>query len=545
MFIYLLNNKFYMKSILFIILLLNGLISFSQEGVPIKKNKQFYIYGNATVIGNNIVSKHAKKPFDDRTVINDEVKMKYVDIDEDPSTFSSSQATLSLPKNHSKIVYAALYWSAIYKYEKGALKLSGGKKKYKAVNSMRDLLVNEIKFKTPNNSYQSIIGEIIYDDYNTNFFPNNTPYVCYADVTTILRETNNVNGDYNVANVRATQGYISGGCSGGWMLYVVYEAPTETPVYISTYDGFVQVNKKNESIINFKNFKTKKGGIVNTNITIATLEGDHKLKTDQCLVLDPKDNTYKALGGLLRKEKNFFNSRITFNGHEFENRKPFSKNTLGFDLLQMELSNADNELIPNNVDQVSLKIKTKADRFYLFFTAFQTDISKVNYIEYNYIKQVVSEEDIKAENLVETVILDSDSLEIKIKEPVEKEEVTIQEETTFEEEVKIKKEDIDTSTIEEKDINKILNSTPLTISSIEKGYYLVTNVFSKQENTKNWVDILKSKGYFPRIFTNPKNNWEYVYIYNNEDVNLVYIKYKELYKLSHFKDMWVMKINLP
>lgn len=73
----------------------------------------------------------------------------------------------------------------------------------------------------------------------------------------------------------------------------------------------------------------------------------------------------------------------------------------------------------------------------------------------------------------------------------------------------------------------------------------MTNVFSKHTNTKLWVDLLKNKGYSPEVFTNPKNNWEYVYVFNDEDVNLVYNRYKEIYKLSYFKDIWIFRINLP
>jgi len=357
-----------MKSILFFtLLILFGQQGFSQEGVPITKNKQFYIYGNTTVIGNNIVSKHETEPFNNREVINDEVKMKYVDIDDDSSTFSSSQATLTLPENSTKIVYAALYWSAIYKYDKGVLESDGKKKIYSGDDSSRDANVNKISLKLPNSSYKTISGKIIYDDYFQRAFPNNTPYACYADITNILNEAKQVNGDYIVANIKATQGYVSGGCSGGWLLYVVYEAPTDHPIYVTTYNGFIQVNKQNPSTIVFKDFKTQEKGFVKTNLTLATLEGDHKLKTDQCLVLNPKNNKYVALGNLLRTEKNFFNSKITYNEVEFKDRKPYSKNTLGFDLLQMKLPNPNNELISNNVDLITMKIKTKSDRFYFFF----------------------------------------------------------------------------------------------------------------------------------------------------------------------------------
>ena len=149
-----------MKPFLIVILLIvNGFLSFSQEGTQIKRNKQFYIYGNTAVIGNNIVSKHATKPFNSELEINDEIKMTYVNIDRDPSTFSSSQATLKLPKNKTNIVYAALYWSAVYKYDYGEFKLKGNAKVYTGDESTRNPKVNVVKLKMSDKSYQAVVGK--------------------------------------------------------------------------------------------------------------------------------------------------------------------------------------------------------------------------------------------------------------------------------------------------------------------------------------------------------------------------------------------------
>ena len=520
-----------MKSFLtFIIIVFFGQQTFSQEGAPISINKQFYIYGNTAVIGNNIVSKHETEPFNNRDVINDEVKMKYVDIDADEATFSSSQATLTIPENSTKIVYAALYWSAIYKYDKGVLRREGKKKIYKGNESNRDTNINEIRLKLPNSSYKDIKGEIIYDDLNKKVFPNNTPYACFADITNLLNQTKQVNGEYTVANIKATQGFISGGCSGGWFLYVVYEAPSDHPIYVTTYNGFIQVNKQNPSTIIFKDFKTQEKGFVKTNLTLATLEGDHKLKSDQCLVLNPKDSSYVALGNLIRRDKNFFNSKITFNEDEFENRKPYSKNTLGFDLLQMQLPNPNNDLISNNVDEITMKIKTKGDRFYLFFSAFQTDISDINYIqnrENKLVNEIATEEN-------------------KILEKNTDQEINATKSTKTEvDEVKIKEQPKTKVKPYSKEVKKVLQSNSITIPDEESGYYLVTNVFSKHRNTESWIAFLESKGHSPKVFTNPKNNWEYVYVSDSENIELVYNSYKEIYKLSYLKNIWIFKINLP
>ena len=81
---------------------------------PLGAQKEFYIQGDAIAIGNNILSEHANQDYNEVGLINDRVEMKYVDIDNDNATFSSSAAELQLPKNTNKIKFAALYWSATY-----------------------------------------------------------------------------------------------------------------------------------------------------------------------------------------------------------------------------------------------------------------------------------------------------------------------------------------------------------------------------------------------------------------------------------------------
>ena len=84
----------------------------SLEERPLSTQKEFYIQGDAIAIGNNILSDHANKDYNEVGFINDRMEMKYVDIDNENSTFSSSSAQLKLPKNTNKIKFAALYWSA-------------------------------------------------------------------------------------------------------------------------------------------------------------------------------------------------------------------------------------------------------------------------------------------------------------------------------------------------------------------------------------------------------------------------------------------------
>ena len=92
-------------------LLLSG-ICVAQDRAPFTKGKEFYLKGSATVIGNSILGKKESKAFNNLAKVNDEFKMRYIDIDNDSKTWSSSSAYFSIPEE-STIVYASLHWTCL------------------------------------------------------------------------------------------------------------------------------------------------------------------------------------------------------------------------------------------------------------------------------------------------------------------------------------------------------------------------------------------------------------------------------------------------
>ncbi|MBP1838558.1 hypothetical protein [Formosa algae] len=466
---------------------------YAQEGLHFSVNNQLYLKGNSALIGNNILSEDDVDPFDDRSIYNDKIKMEYIDVDEDKSTFSSSQAVLTLPKHSEKIAYAALYWSAIYKYDKGVTRTINNQVIYKG-NDERSLDVNKIRFKIPQGEYNDIEGLKVYDSYLNSTFNDSKPYVCYADVTELLQNTDTVNGTYTVANIKATEGYVSGGCSGGWLLYVIYENPDDKPKYFTTYNGFIEVDK-DEVNISFANFKTDEIGDIKTSLAIGALEGDQKFKSDILSVYNKQTNKFIPLSSSLRAKDNFFNSTITIDDKYFKDRTPNSMNTLGFDLAKLTIPNENNSILSNNSSELTIQLKTKADRYYAFFVAFETEISPI-YLEN------------KNEDFYMTVDIETYALP------------------------------------QNEDILKIENLNSITIPNLEPGYYLVTNVFSVEKNATNWKKFLSEKGHNARSYKNPINNWDYIYLEMSEDPNVVYLKQRELSRLDYFEDIWVLKINM-
>lgn len=197
---------------------------------------------------------------------NDNYDMQYIDVDNDNSTFSSSSANLEIPDVDCSLVrYAGLYWSAVY------------------VNPDRST-IDDIKFRTPGGTYQDITAdEIIFDGNGDVDFGYYSPYAAYKDVTSIVAGLGNPNGDYFVANVRASTGNnISGGISGGWKMVIVYENPNlPGDKFITTFDGYAGV-KSGESIdIPVNGFTTLPAPFpVYANMGVGALEGDNRIGGD-------------------------------------------------------------------------------------------------------------------------------------------------------------------------------------------------------------------------------------------------------------------------
>ena len=564
-------------------------ISNAQEAVPFKTEKAFYIYGDAVAIGNNILSRDSKVPFNQPEITNDDIPMVYVDVDEDDSTFSSSTSNLQLPDNQSNIVYAALYWTGTYSYIEGSRREQNGQFFFQGKREKNRSLLSNIKFKLPGQNYQTIQGKVIFDGYKKSGFHLNSPYACYADVTTLLQKAEVKNGNITVANVYATKGYVAGGSSAGWMLYVVYEAPTTQPKYITTFNGFAHVGTE-PVVINLKDFKSPEQGNIVTNLTLATLEGDSDITEDECIIANPTLKTAIRLSTNDRDEKNFFNSSIDGNIKRF----PESKNTLGFDIARLTVPNNKETVIDNNTDNVELLFNTKEDRFYLFFAAFETEISKTFFkaIETNLPENTVfiKSENLDSETSEETLVIEEKKLnniekkvttkaatEVKlaqidntlqvekvalkqpekIKEkpletPINTEIATskIQQEqikegnviissSTYVEALKIKEKPLETQ-----QFKLILEKNAAEIEGAKKGYYVITKFFSSPENAFNWQKDLKTKGYNSNFLIDESNKLYYVYIFHTENFYDAYMQHKTLLQEDLFKDNWVFKVNM-
>src|SRR6056297_4028065 len=112
------------------------------------------VRGDIVFVGNNILnrasesnSSQANNPYNG-TQNNNNLWMEYIDIDSDPSTFSSSSAELNLvDPSCSQVRYAGLYWAGTYPNERS----TDSGSEFNGTPRIEEW--NEIKFRVPGGSY--------------------------------------------------------------------------------------------------------------------------------------------------------------------------------------------------------------------------------------------------------------------------------------------------------------------------------------------------------------------------------------------------------
>ncbi len=517
-------------SLLQVSLVLFSVTSFAQLAKPFEVRFQQFVKGDITLIANQIVNRKdgnstansAYNVTDRSAKLNDELFMDYVDIDNDPTTFSSSSADLNLGnQSSSKIIYAGLYWSATYKYEKGKQKKN---KKFVASNNKRNSF-DVIKIKLPGSKdYEEIQGEILYDGFEKEGFLENAPYAVYANITDKVKQAKNPNGTYTVANIKATLGTLSGGVSAGWTLVFVYEDDNLSGKQITSFDGFAGVTNKSTNI-NFSGFHTLSEGEVKAKILGAALEGDQNLKGDELFIKTETSQNDVAIEEPLRDKNNFFNSSITVNSSYFNKKNPNSINTLGYDAFVIPIPNTNNSVIGNNTKEATIRLKSTGDRYFMFFCALSVEgVDPTIPIE------------------VMPVLLSTETSEVNNKKPVVTE--------IKKEPKKEPKKDVVAATnssqkntaVASKRIEPI-QSKNVAVPKVNNGNYLIANVFRIHSNAVNFVEKLKKLGIGANYFINPTNNYRYVYVSSFSSWNEAKEQYHSNLNNRYFGEMWIMTIH--
>ncbi|MBO6606391.1 T9SS type B sorting domain-containing protein [Psychroserpens sp.] len=354
------NKSTFSKIIVFIAFISTALTAYAQNYEPFTPRFDEDLKGDIILIGNNILGPD-NNAFNNNGVYNHNVDMQYIDIDGDPTTFSSSSSDLDIPNpNCYRIIYAGLYWGAV---NPGAEPIT------------------QVKFRGPVGGYNDIQGTIIYEAGGTTVDGGDSfSYACFADVTDIVTALGTDLGTYTVANVSSGLGetstfnpYNGTGQSAGWSLFVVYEDPTLPGKSITSFDGFsaISVPGGNPALdIPVDGFRTVPAPApVRANFAFATLEGDSPILGDRLLL------NGVSLSTTDRPVNNFFNSSVTqLDATPVNNRVPNSTNTLGFDTGVLAIPNPGNSVIANDATSGVIRLETSGDTYFPYFFAFAVEI---------------------------------------------------------------------------------------------------------------------------------------------------------------------------
>lgn len=337
----------------------------SQKAPGNYKGKSTYnLQGDFVMVGNTNLTLSVYNDITD----NSSNLMKYVDIDNDASTFNSSSADLKFGTDAActKIIFAGLYWTGrahndndnspnIFNVTKNGVTKSFNKRK--------------VKLKGPSGGYQEITAGT-----NDIYFPtsgNRVMYSAYADVTDYVIAQGV--GNYTVADIAINEGLSDGtGFYGGWGMVVIYENPTKVWRDITVFDGnaFLLGSSSTAMELPVTGFQAVKSGPVNIKMGMMAGEGDRNITGDYFKIRNAANNDWISLSHSGNTTNNFFNSSILTGGNA---RNPNLPNNTGIDVTMFNLTNTNNSIIGNNQVSTRFQYGSTQDTYSIFNIVFAVD----------------------------------------------------------------------------------------------------------------------------------------------------------------------------
>lgn len=464
----------------------------SQE-TPLKLRFEKTISGDIAIIGNSILNRKTflnkpEKEFNDLNIDNQSFSLDYINIDAGKENFSSSSAYLTLNTlEKTTLIHAGLYWFATYPYAEG--KLSA--KMFVAENTQRDAF-DVVKIKLPNSTkYERVIGEILYDGKQKQ---ENSPYLAYADITEILKKNGSWQGQYTLANIRASIGQIKGGASAGWAIVFVFEKNNAPLKKISLYDGFFQIENQEKSFV-FNHYTPSKNEDYPKFIGFAL--GGNFSENGSSFSLETNKKHQTILQTETRKANNFLNGSITEDNDYVFNRKPNSLNNFGVDIFSKKLS-SENIFPFEEENALKLRVSGENQNNYLLFLGAAIPTStEINKIENK--KEEVSTEIKKTSTEINKIEEKSLQIETNTKKTIQN--ITDNLQNNIDLVISNKKKSTETKKTQEN--NQFLESSAENINenSPKKGFYTIFGAFSSESNAQKLMKTLQSKdflsaGYF-------------------------------------------------
>nr|WP_321222721.1 gliding motility-associated C-terminal domain-containing protein [uncultured Psychroserpens sp.] len=367
------HNTF--KNVIAILVICCGFFANSQVLDTFEPRFSETVKGDVCMIANNVLSRTATGNYNGVDGNHDFNNNVFVDIDNDTTTFNSSSANLVNPEPQLSCVSmyrVYLYWAA------------ADREPTNDVNSENqpNWNYNDVKLMLPGQTTYTTVtaDQVVYRGRDRATHIDNDPYICFKDITNDVQNLGSPYGKYQVANVEAKAGGLSGhdmtniGTSGGWQIVFVYESPKLPSKNISLFDGYAQVTQSTNNFdILFDGFQTVPVGLVDADILIGALEGDRDLGGDM-LQIQNVLGVFQDISTPQRLSSNFFDSSITNRGIDFIDRNPASLNTLGFDAGIFNLSNTLNTVIANNQTSATFRLTSDQETYGLYLLGFSVEV---------------------------------------------------------------------------------------------------------------------------------------------------------------------------
>lgn len=478
-----------------ILLLASGLHSISQN----QPANSFEYFGPYKVFlnGNTLLKPRKQKHFLDANLKNEEAVLYHIDSDKEKKTHSSSGISVNIP-NQATIEKAMIIWACNYNI--CFIDDLKGKRLDKIPSNDKD--DGTIKFKAPFHTdyvtlkYSLIVDKSKYDKRTEkNIFD---PSVYSVDITDLLKNEAQINGDYWLANFNSIQGQNQDGLSAGWSLLIIYKEPNIENNFISGSIGYTEISPKTSTTITFANAKNYLDTTYKTDLPFSLSmfalgadpnEGDETIFWSK--------NTYKNIPISLddRDSGDLLNSAID----NFGGRSPRLKNNFGVDLFKVNSAIPALLLKKDDATDMTLGIEAanNMEKMQIIYSILEIPAAKKIEPEKDY------NMDFAAQN----------QIALAQETPKEEEE---------EEEIEIRS---------------------YTIPNMETGYYIVNGVFGVQRNRVNWIKHLKEiSSYTVNYFNNPVNTYDYIYLFFTKDIDFAKSKYLEARKLKDFEDTWILEV---
>lgn len=538
---------------------------YAQESDTLTTRYKVLSKGNIFITGNNILNRKegkadANTPYNDLIgglKLNDSQVMEYIDVDKDKKTFSSSTANVSLPKN-SKILFAGLYWAATYPYEQG----QAVAQKSVAKDAKRES-VEEVLLKMPKEKYTPVKGEYVFDgNTDSRYMGKNAPYIMFADVTKLVQNNKRIDGEYTVANVRAARGSVVGGSCAGWTLVIAYENASDPFRKLDIKDGFLEVKGKKN--IAFSNYKIPSVKEAFPRLVGAVLDADFNQGENQVGVFSDKVGFY--LETKTRKIKNFFNSSITYAEDYNKQRKPNSKNTLGFDIFSVELPNYDFEVFPVGNEYLRVNLSSTSDSYYAFLMGLAINTEESTSLRDEEVDRLLGKkttpkpvpigQTVVNANQTPTTSQGQNTTQAATNTGVKATSQTNTNQTNATSGTKIPVQQTTTGQVGQTATAGQTEQIPdnvrrITSANVKKGFYLILGVYSSKQNAEKYMFGLRQKGMRAEgSFFYTEKNLYYAYSLYAPTYAEAFKKQQEINTarslnpdLQKVKDVWILYVE--